>query len=99
MLDIINVHKTFNPGTINEKVALAGVDLHLNPGDFCTIIGGNGASQIHHPQRRGGVWPVDEGSIIIDGENVTVAPRAQAGLLPGPGIPGPHDRHRRHHEH
>ena len=71
MLDIINVHKTFNPGTINEKVALAGVDLHLNPGDFCTI---NGAGKSTTLNAVAGVWPVDEGSIIIDGENVTGAP-------------------------
>ena len=45
MLDIINIHKTFNKGTINEKVALDGVTLHLNEGDFCTIIGGNGAGK------------------------------------------------------
>ena len=74
MLDIINVHKTFNPGTINEKVALAGVDLHLNPGDFCTIIGGNGAGKSTTLNAVAGVWPVDEGSIIIDGETVTGAP-------------------------
>ena len=74
MLDIINVHKTFNPGTINEKVALAGVDLHLNPGDFCTVIGGNGAGKSTTLNAVAGVWPVDEGSIIIDGENVTGAP-------------------------
>ena len=74
MIDIINVHKTFNPGTINEKVALAGVDLHLNPGDFCTIIGGNGAGKSTTLNAVAGVWPVDEGSIIIDGENVTGAP-------------------------
>ena len=74
MLDIINVHKTFNPGTINEKVALAGVDLHLNPGDFVTVIGGNGAGKSTTLNAVAGVWPVDEGSIIIDGENVTGAP-------------------------
>ena len=74
MLDIINGHKTFNPGTINEKVALAGVDLHLNPGDFCTIIGGNGAGKSTTLNAVAGVWPVDEGSSIIDGENVTGAP-------------------------
>ncbi len=74
MLDIINVHKTFNPGTINEKVALAGVDLHLNAGDFCTIIGGNGAGKSTALNAVAGVWPVDNGSIIIDGENVTGVP-------------------------
>lgn len=74
MLDIINVHKTFNPGTINEKVALAGVDLHLNPGDFCTIIGGNGAGKSTTLNAVAGVWPVDDGSILIDGQNVTGVP-------------------------
>lgn len=74
MLDMINVHKTFNPGTINEKVALAGVDLHLNPGDFCTIIGGNGAGKSTALNAVAGVWPVDNGSIIIDGEAVTGTP-------------------------
>ena len=74
MLDIINVHKTFNPGTINEKVALAGVNLHLKPGDFCTIIGGNGAGKSTTLNAVAGVWPVDDGSIIIDGQNVTGVP-------------------------
>ena len=45
MLEIQNIHKTFNAGTINEKVALNGVNLNLNPGDFVTIIGGNGAGK------------------------------------------------------
>ena len=45
MLKLIDIHKTFNPGTINEKVALNGVDLHLNEGDFVTVIGGNGAGK------------------------------------------------------
>ena len=74
MLNLTNIHKTFNPGTINEKVALAGVDLHLNPGDFCTIIGGNGAGQSTCLNAVAGVWPVDDGSIVIDGENVTGVP-------------------------
>ena len=62
MLEIQNIHKTFNPGTINEKVALNGVNLNLNPGDFVTIIGGNAIA---------GVWSVDEGKIIIDGVDIT----------------------------
>lgn len=74
MLNLTNIHKTFNPGTINEKVALDGVDLHLNPGDFCTIIGGNGAGKSTTLNAVAGVWPVDDGSIVIDGENVTGVP-------------------------
>ena len=68
MLEIQNIHKTFNPGTINEKVALNGVNLNLNPGDFVTIIGGNGAGKSTTLNAIAGVWPVDEGKIIIDGD-------------------------------
>ena len=71
MLEIQNIHKTFNPGTINEKVALNGVNLNLNPGDFVTIIGGNGAGKSTTLNAIAGVWPVDEGQIIIDGVDIT----------------------------
>ena len=74
MLDIINIHKTFNKGTINEKVALDGVTLHLNEGDFCTIIGGNGAGKSTTLNAVAGVWPVDNGRILIDGIDVTGLP-------------------------
>ena len=71
MLEIQNIHKTFNPGTINEKVALNGVNLNLNPGDFVTIIGGNGAGISTTLNAIAGVWSVDEGKIIIDGVDIT----------------------------
>ena len=71
MLEIQNIHKTFNPGTINEKVALNGVNLKLNPGDFVTIIGGNGAGKSTTLNAIAGVWSVDEGKIIIDGVDIT----------------------------
>ena len=71
MLKIIDVHKTFNPGTINEKIALNGVNLHLNEGDFCTIIGGNGAGKSTTLNAIAGVWPVDQGAIVLDGQNIT----------------------------
>ena len=74
MLDIINVHKTFNAGTINEKKALNGVNLHLNDGDFCTVIGGNGAGKSTTLNAVAGVWPVDEGAILVDGINITGEP-------------------------
>lgn len=74
MLDIIDIHKTFNPGTINEKVALNGVNLHLDEGDFCTVIGGNGAGKSTTLNAVAGVWPVDSGAILIDGQNVTGIP-------------------------
>ena len=71
MLEIQNIHKTFNPGTINEKDALNGVNLNLNPGDFVTIIGGNGAGKSTTLNAIAGVWSVDEGKIIIDGVDIT----------------------------
>ena len=74
MLKINSVEKTFNPGTINEKKALDKVSLHLNPGDFVTIIGGNGAGKSTLMNAVTGVWPVDNGSIILDGGNVTGLP-------------------------
>ena len=74
MLEVNNIEKTFNPGTINEKKALDGVSLHLNPGDFVTIIGGNGAGKSTLMNAITGVWPVDNGSIILDGTNVTGMP-------------------------
>ncbi len=71
MLEIKNLHKTFNKGTINEKIALNGVNLNLNPGDFVTIIGGNGAGKSTTLNAIAGVWPVDEGNIIVDGVDIT----------------------------
>ena len=74
MLDIINVEKTFNPGTINEKKALNGINLHLDEGDFVTVIGGNGAGKSTMLNMIAGVYPVDCGSIVIDGIDVTELP-------------------------
>jgi putative ABC transport system ATP-binding protein len=74
MLDLIDVRKTFNKGTINAKKALQGVDLHLNEGDFVTIIGGNGAGKSTTLNAIAGVWPIDSGSIKIDGVDVTHLP-------------------------
>ena len=74
MLHINDIKKTFNAGTINEKVALAGVNLHLNEGDFVTIIGGNGAGKSTTLNAIAGVWPVDDGSIVLDGIDITGLP-------------------------
>lgn len=74
MLDIKNVEKTFNPGTINEKKALNGINLHLNEGDFVTVIGGNGAGKSTMLNMVAGVYPVDCGNIVIDGVDVTRLP-------------------------
>ncbi len=74
MLDIINVEKTFNPGTINEKKALNGINLYFDEGDFVTVIGGNGAGKSTMLNMIAGVYPVDCGSIVIDGVDVTALP-------------------------
>lgn len=74
MLELVDVHKTFNLGTINEKKALDGVDLYLNEGDFATVIGGNGAGKSTVLNAIAGVWPIDAGKILIDGEDVTGFP-------------------------
>ncbi len=74
MLTINNAYKTFNPGTINEKVALNGVNLELKDGDFVTVIGGNGAGKSTLLNAIAGTWLLDSGEIIIDGENVTKLP-------------------------
>ena len=74
MLALKDVKKTFNPGTINEKKALNGVTITLEDGDFVTIIGGNGAGKSTTLNAIAGVWPIDSGSIIINGTNITGLP-------------------------
>ena len=74
MLKINNLYKTFNPGTVNEKRALAGLNLHLAPGDFVTVIGGNGAGKSTMLNAISGVWKPDYGTIAIDGVDVTNLP-------------------------
>lgn len=74
MLELQNLHKTFNRGTINEKIALDGVNLQLNPGDFVTIIGGNGAGKSTTLNAIAGVWPIDQGSITVDGVDISALP-------------------------
>ena len=71
MLELIDVRKTFNPRTVNEKVALDGVNLRLEDGDFVTVIGGNGAGKSTMLNAIAGVWPIDSGSIRIDGADIT----------------------------
>ena len=74
ILSLKNVNKTFNPGTINERKALVDVNLEMEDGDFITVIGGNGAGKSTMLNAIAGVWPIDNGSIIIDGKNVTGLP-------------------------
>ena len=74
MLDLIEIRKTFNAGTINEKVALNGLSLHLDKGDFVTVIGGNGAGKSTMLNAIAGVWPIDAGTIRIEGTDITGIP-------------------------
>ncbi len=74
MLEIKNIWKTFNAGTVNEKTALRGVSLTLEDGDFVTVIGGNGAGKSTLLNAVSGVWSVDRGSISIGGVDVTKLP-------------------------
>ncbi len=82
MLDLINIRKVFNPHTVNEKIALNGLNLHRDDGDFVTVIGGNGAGKSTMLNAIAGVWPVDSGRIIIDGTDVTrLEEHKRAGFL------------------
>ena len=74
MLELRDVQKTFNPGTINEKHALNGVTINIEDGDFVTMIGGNGAGKSTLMNAVAGVWPIDTGSIKIDGVEVSGLP-------------------------
>ena len=74
VLELKNVGKTFNPGTVNEKVALTGVNLHLNPGDFATIVGSNGAGKSTLFNAIAGSFIPDTGSIVLDGQDITFLP-------------------------
>ena len=74
MLEIKEIWKTFNAGTVNEKQALRGVSLTLNDGDFCTVIGGNGAGKSTMLNAVAGTFPVDAGTISIGGTDVTHLP-------------------------
>ncbi|MCI5621488.1 MAG: ATP-binding cassette domain-containing protein [Lachnospiraceae bacterium] len=71
MLQMIHVSKTFNPGTVNEKKALSDLNLHLLPGDFATIVGSNGAGKSTTFNAITGTFYVDQGQIILDGEDIT----------------------------
>ena len=74
MLELKNIYKTFNPGTVNEKVALNGLELTLEEGDFVTVIGGNGAGKSTMLNAVAGVWPINMGRILIDGQDITRLP-------------------------
>ena len=96
MLDLTNIRKTFNPNTVNEKVALNGINLHLNEGDFVTVIGGNGAGKSTMLNAIAGVWSVDCGSIVIR-YRYHRSSGTQTCRLAGTCISGSDDRHSGHH--
>ena len=83
MLELQNLHKTFNPGTVNEKVALNGVSLTMEAGDFATIVGSNGAGKSTLFNAITGGFIADEGSIYLGGENITFAPEYQRSKVIG----------------
>ena len=74
MLDLQNISKTFNPGTVNEKKALDGVSLHLKKGEFVTIVGSNGAGKSTLFHAIAGGFFVDSGSVVVDGQDITYLP-------------------------
>ena len=83
MLKITNLQKTFNPGTVNAKTALRGLELELADGDFVTVIGGNGAGKSTMLNAIAGVWKPDYGTVEIDGVNVTHMPEHKRAAFMG----------------
>ena len=83
MLDLKNVSKTFHPGTVNARTALDDLSLHLNEGDFVTVIGGNGAGKSTLLNAIAGTFAVDSGSIAIGGQDVTRLPEFKRAALIG----------------
>ena len=83
MLEISNVTKTFNAKTINERIALNDVSLHLEDRDFVTVIGGNGAGKSTLLNAIAGVWPVESGNIVIDGTDITGMPEHKRAAVLG----------------
>ena len=83
MLDVNRISKTFNAGTVNEKKALVELELHLQDGDFVTVIGGNGAGKSTLLNAVAGTWPIDSGSIVLDGVDMTTMPEHKRAALIG----------------
>ena len=83
MLDLKDLRKTFNARTVNEKTALDGVSFHMDDGDFVTVIGGNGAGQSTLLNAIAGVWPIDHGSIVLDGVDISRLPEHRRALWLG----------------
>ena len=99
MLELKNIHKVFNPGTINEKRAIQNLSFTLNDGDFVTVIGGNGAGKSTMLNLIAGVYTADAGSIVLDGADITKLPEYKRAKLFGPCVSGPDDGNSREHGH
>ena len=99
MLELRDLHKTFNPGTVNEKVALNGVSLTMEAGDFATIVGSNGAGKSTLFNAITGGFIADEGSITLGGGGHHL--RAGISAQPGhrPPVPGPAQGYGPQHDH
>ena len=93
MLELKNIGKTFNPGTVNEKIALEGVNLHLDDGDFATIVGSNGAGKSTLFNAIAGEFIADTGTITLAGKDITFFARLQALQGHRPDVPGSAARH------
>ena len=74
MIQLNNIYKTFHKGTVNEKKALTGVNLNMNSRDFVTVIGGNGAGKSTMLNMVAGVYPIDKGKIVLNGQDLTREP-------------------------
>lgn len=83
MVDLKGIKKVFHPGTVNERLALNGIDLHLDEGDFVTIIGSNGAGKSTMLNAIAGTFMVDSGSILLDGKDITRLPEYKRAELLG----------------
>lgn len=83
MLKITNISKTFNPGTINEKKAIIDLSLTFEDGDFITVIGGNGAGKSTLMNLIAGVYPIDSGSIVLDGAEISRLPEHKRAKMLG----------------
>ena len=93
MLELKNIGKTFNPGTVNEKIALEGVNLHLDDGDFATIVGSNGAGKSTLFNAIAGEFIADTGTITLDGQRYHLFAGLQALQGHRSHVPGPAARH------
>ena len=99
MLQLIDISKTFNPGTVNEKKALSHLNLELQDGDFATIIGSNGAGKSTMFNAICGTFFVDEGAVILDGRDITYEKEHKRSKYIGHLFQDPMERYGSEYEH